>query len=50
VRAVASIVAGLQWRLAQPVVEVTGAPSPAQLDAAWELGAGVAAVLATGDG
>ena len=46
VRAVAAITAGLGWKLAQPVLEVAGAPDAA-LDAAWELGASLAALLAT---
>ena len=48
VRAVAAITAGLGWKLAQPVLEVAGAPDAAALDAAWELGASLAALLATG--
>ncbi|MBL8774448.1 MAG: flavodoxin family protein [Acidimicrobiales bacterium] len=47
VRAVATITAGLGWKLAQPVLEVTGSPDAAALDAAWELGASLAALLAT---
>ena len=47
VRAVATITTGLGWKLAQPVLEVTGAPDAAALDAAWELGASLAALLAT---
>ena len=48
VRAVEKITTGLRWRRAQPVLSVTGAPSQADLDAAWELGAGMAALLAEG--
>ena len=47
VRAVATITAGLGWTLAQPVLEVTGAPDGTALEAAWELGASMAALLAT---
>ena len=32
----------------QPVLEVAGVPDAAALDAAWELGASLAALLATG--
>ena len=45
VRAVDKIVTGLRWRLAQPPLEVIGKPAKEQLDAAWELGASVAATL-----
>jgi multimeric flavodoxin WrbA len=45
VRAVDKVVSGLQWKLAQPVLEVIGKPGKEQLDAAWELGAAVAAGL-----
>jgi multimeric flavodoxin WrbA len=45
VRAVEKIVAGLRWQLAQPTLEVIGTPGQEQLDAAWELGAAVAAGL-----
>lgn len=47
VRAVSTITAGLGWKLAQRVLEVTGSPDAAALDAAWELGASLAALLAT---
>ena len=47
VRAVTTITAGLRWELAQPVLEVTGTPDGAALDAAWELGAALGATLAT---
>ena len=46
VRAVDKIVTGLRWKLAQPPLEVIGKPGKEQLDAAWELGAAVAATLA----
>jgi len=45
VRAVESIVAGLGWQRARPPLEVLGAPDKEALDAAWELGAAVAAGL-----
>ena len=45
VRAVESITAGLGWQAARPALEVVGAPDKAALDAAWELGASVAAGL-----
>ncbi|MCU4183436.1 flavodoxin [Acidiferrimicrobium sp. IK] len=45
VRAIRTITAGLGWRLAQPVVELLGAPDPADLAACRELGAAVAAGL-----
>jgi multimeric flavodoxin WrbA len=44
-RAVEMVTTGLQWRLAQAPVSVIGDPSPADLDACWELGAAVAAGL-----
>src|ERR1700709_2283836 len=45
IRAVEMITTGLQWRLAQAPVSVVGEPSPADLDACFELGAAVAAGL-----
>ena len=45
VRAVEKIVTGLRWRRAQPPLEVVGEPDAAALDAAWELGAAMAAAL-----
>ena len=39
------IVTGLRWKQAQAPVSITGAPSQADLDACWELGATVAASL-----
>lgn len=50
VRAVEAITGGLGWRRAQPVLEVAATPDAAALDAAWELGAAVAATLATAAG
>jgi NAD(P)H-dependent FMN reductase len=47
VRSVESIVGALPWRQAAPVLEVLGAPSEAQLAAAYELGATVAALVAS---
>jgi len=45
VRAVEMITTGLQWKQAQAPVCVVGEPSPADLDACWELGAALAARL-----
>ncbi len=45
VRAVEKIVAGLGWERAQAPLEITGAPDREALDAAWELGAAMAAGL-----
>lgn len=45
VRAVETIVTGLQWRLAHEHVSVIGDPATADLDACWELGAALAAGL-----
>jgi flavorubredoxin len=50
VRAVESIAAGLKWRRARPPVCVTGEPARSDLDACWELGATIAAQLASGAG
>jgi NAD(P)H-dependent FMN reductase len=47
VRSVESIVGALPWRQAAPVLEVLGEPSDAQLAAAYELGATVAALVAS---
>jgi len=46
VRAVESIATGLQWRKVRPPACVTGAPSRADLEACWELGALLAAEIA----
>jgi multimeric flavodoxin WrbA len=45
VRAIETIVTGLQWRLAHEHVSVIGEPTTADLDACWELGAALAAGL-----
>ncbi len=47
VRAVESIATGLGWRRARPPVTVLGDPGPADREACWELGATMAAELAT---
>ncbi len=47
VRSVEVVTTGLRWRLAQPVCSVVGEPTTADLEAAWELGAALAASLAT---
>lgn len=44
-RALDAITTGLQWRAAQPPLVVAGEPGPAELAAARELGAAVAAGL-----
>jgi NAD(P)H-dependent FMN reductase len=44
-RALDTIVAGLQWKAAQAPLVVTGEPGPADLDAARELGGALAAGL-----
>jgi multimeric flavodoxin WrbA len=46
VRDVERIVKGLRWTLAQPVLSITGHPTRADTDAAWELGAATAATVA----
>ncbi len=48
VRSVETVTTGLQWRLAQPVLASVGPPDRAAVDAAWELGASMAALLAEG--
>jgi len=50
VRAVESIATGLRWRRARPAVTVIGPPSRDDIEACWELGATVAAVLADAGG
>ena len=45
VRAVEMVTTGLRWRLAQPVLSVVGDPAESERDAAWELGAALAAGL-----
>jgi NAD(P)H-dependent FMN reductase len=44
-RAIQTVATGLRWDLAQAPLEVTGAPTQADLDAAWELGAAMSARL-----
>jgi hypothetical protein len=48
VKAVEKITTGLRWRMAQAPVEVIGEPRRADVDACWELGAAVSAILAEG--
>jgi NAD(P)H-dependent FMN reductase len=43
--AIEKITTGLRWRLAQPPLAVLGKPTSRDLEAAWELGAAVAASL-----
>jgi multimeric flavodoxin WrbA len=45
VRGIESIAKGLQWRAVREPVTVIGAPEQEDLDACWELGASVAALL-----
>jgi NAD(P)H-dependent FMN reductase len=45
-KAIEVITTGLQWRQAQAPVSVTGSPSRADVDACWELGAALAALVA----
>jgi flavorubredoxin len=45
VRAIDKITTGLRWSLAQAPVEIVGAPTTADRDACWELGAALAAGL-----
>jgi NAD(P)H-dependent FMN reductase len=47
VRAVESVTAGLGWRAVRPPVCVTGPPGKQDLEACWELGALLAAEIAT---
>ena len=44
-RSIETATTGLKWELAQPPLEVIGPPTRANLEAAWELGAAVAARL-----
>jgi NAD(P)H-dependent FMN reductase len=44
-RAIEVITTGLRWKLAQAPVSVIGAPTAADRDACWELGAALAAML-----
>jgi NAD(P)H-dependent FMN reductase len=48
VKAVEVITTGLRWRPAQAPVSVIGEPRQQDLDACWELGASMAALLAEG--
>jgi multimeric flavodoxin WrbA len=48
-RDIAKIAAGLDWRLAQAPVRVTGTPTKADITACWELGAALAATLSDPD-
>jgi hypothetical protein len=47
-KAIDVITTGLRWHPAQAPVSVTGAPTKADLEACWELGASVSALLAEG--
>ena len=47
VRAIETITTGLGWTPVAPVLSVVGAPTKDDLQAAWELGATVAATVAT---
>ena len=49
VRGIEVITTGLRWRLGQRVVSVTGEPTRDDLDACRELGASMAALLASAD-
>ena len=44
-RSIETATTGLKWELAQPPLEVIGLPTSANLEAAWELGAAMAARL-----
>ena len=44
-RSIETATTGLRWELAQPPLEVIGAPTKDNLEAAWELGAALAARL-----
>ncbi|MDQ1519431.1 MAG: hypothetical protein QOI55_504 [Actinomycetota bacterium] len=48
IKAVEMITTGLQWRAAQRPVSVVGEPRQSDVDACWELGAGVSALIAEG--
>jgi len=48
VKAVEVITTGLKWRAAQSPVTVMGTPSRDDVDACWELGAGLSALIAEG--
>jgi len=47
-KAVEVIATGLKWRSAQHPVSVMGSPSQNDVDACWELGAGLSALIAEG--
>jgi hypothetical protein len=47
-KAVEMITTGLQWRQAQAPVSVIGDPTQADVDACWELGAALSAMVAEG--
>jgi NAD(P)H-dependent FMN reductase len=48
VKAVEVITTGLKWRAAQQPVSVVGEPSRTDIDACWELGAALGALLSEG--
>ncbi len=48
IKAVEVITTGLRWRAAQLPVSVIGEPSREDLDACWELGAALSALIAEG--
>ena len=50
IRAVETITTGLRWRAAQRPVSVLGEPRQQDVDACWELGAALSALLAEGLG
>jgi multimeric flavodoxin WrbA len=47
-RAIEMITTGLKWRTAQAPVSIVGEPTTADVDACWELGAALSALLAEG--
>jgi hypothetical protein len=49
-RAVEVITTGLRWKAVQRPLSITGEPTPADLEACWELGAAVGATLTEGLG
>jgi NAD(P)H-dependent FMN reductase len=48
VKAVETITTGLRWRTAQHPVSVVGEPRQGDIDACWELGAALSAIVAEG--
>jgi hypothetical protein len=50
VKAVETITTGLRWRRARPPVSVVGRPAREDVEACWDLGATLAALLAEGIG